>query len=132
MSSASTSSQLDQGNVNGTYVCGLDELTPGTPALTEIDGIRVALVRVRTDADQDPVVYAINDRCSHANVSLSEGEVQVEGDVCDIECWLHGSRFDLRTGQPSGPPATEPVMTYPVEVSEGDVYVDVSADSDPA
>ena len=60
--------------------------------------------------------------CSHAAVALSEGEV--EG--CTVECWLHGSRFDLRTGKPTGLPATEPVATFPVEVRGTEVYVDVT------
>ncbi len=54
-------------------------------------------------------VFAIHDECSHAAIPLSEGEV--EG--CEIECWLHGSRFDLRTGKPTGLPATEPVPITP-------------------
>ena len=53
--------------------------------------------------------YAIDDECSHAAIPLSEGDV--EG--CEIECWLHGSRFDLRTGKPTGLPATEPVADLP-------------------
>jgi 3-phenylpropionate/trans-cinnamate dioxygenase ferredoxin subunit len=65
--------------------------------------------------------YAIDDECSHAAVPLSEGDV--EG--CEIECWLHGSRFDLRSGKPTGLPATEPVPTYPVKVDGDDVLVDV-------
>ena len=73
--------------------------------------------------------YAVHDECSHAAVALSEGEV--EG--CTLECWLHGSRFDLRTGEPTGLPATEPVPVYPVEVRDGDIYVSLDAEqwSDP-
>ncbi len=97
-------------------VCALDELTAGTAALAEVGGVRMAIVR--TDDDE---VYAINDTCSHANVSLSEGEV----DGCFLECWLHGSRFDLRTGVPKTPPATRPVATYQVRVADGEVYVAV-------
>ena len=72
-------------------------------------------------------VYAVEDVCSHAAVALSEGEVE----ECTLECWLHGSRFDLRTGKPTGLPATEPVATFPVEVrtnAEGsaDIYVDIT------
>ncbi|HEX5089649.1 MAG TPA: non-heme iron oxygenase ferredoxin subunit [Nocardioides sp.] len=67
-------------------------------------------------------VFAVEDICSHAAVALSEGEV----DGCTVECWLHGSRFDLRTGKPTGLPATEPVATFPVEVRGGDVYVDIT------
>jgi 3-phenylpropionate/trans-cinnamate dioxygenase ferredoxin component len=67
-------------------------------------------------------VFAVEDICSHAAVALSEGEV----DDCTVECWLHGSRFDLRTGKPTGLPATEPVATFPVEVRDGDIYVDIT------
>ena len=63
--------------------------------------------------------YALDDTCSHAHVSLSEGEL----DDHTLECWLHGSRFDIRTGDPSGPPATVPVNVYPVKVQDGDVFV---------
>ncbi len=67
-------------------------------------------------------VFAVENICSHAAVALSEGEV----DDCTVECWLHGSRFDLRTGKPTGLPATEPVATFPVDVRGGDVYVDTT------
>jgi 3-phenylpropionate/trans-cinnamate dioxygenase ferredoxin subunit len=66
-------------------------------------------------------VYALQDLCSHQAVALSEGEVA----DCQIECFLHGSRFDLRSGKPTGLPATEPVATFPVDVRGTDVYVDV-------
>ena len=65
---------------------------------------------------------AIQDLCSHAAVALSEGEVA----DCTVECWLHGSRFDLRTGKPTGLPATEPVATFPIDVRDGDIYVDTT------
>ena len=70
-------------------------------------------------------VFALQDLCSHAAVALSEGEVA----NCTIECWLHGSTFDLRTGKPTTFPATEPVATFPVEIRDADgtssVWVDV-------
>jgi 3-phenylpropionate/trans-cinnamate dioxygenase ferredoxin subunit len=72
-------------------------------------------------------VFAVEDICSHAAVALSEGEVRQEiGGGCTVECWLHGSLFDLRTGKPTGLPATEPVATFPVEVRGDDVYVDIT------
>lgn len=80
------------------------------------DETPIALVRSEGE------VYAVRDVCSHAEVRLSEGEVE-DG---TIECWLHGSCFDLRTGAPSALPATEPVAVYPVEIRDGDVYVDVT------
>ena len=64
-------------------------------------------------------VYAIYDTCSHADVSLSEGDVEDS----TVECWLHGSRFDLRTGTPIGLPATKPVPTYPVTVIGDEVFL---------
>jgi 3-phenylpropionate/trans-cinnamate dioxygenase ferredoxin component len=82
-----------------------------------IDGMPVAVVR-----DEQGHVHAIDDTCSHAEVSLAEGEVE----DCTIECWLHGSRFDLRTGQPTALPAIRPVAVYPVTIDGDDVLVDVS------
>jgi len=88
-------------------VCALAEIPEGGALGVQIDGQPVAVVRVA-----DGTVYAISDVCSHADVALSEGEV----DGCSIECWLHGSRFDLRTGEPSGPPAVRRVPVYPVQI----------------
>ena len=81
-----------------TRACAVADVAPGSALAVDVDGTDVALVH---DGDD---WYAIADECSHAAIPLSEGDV--EG--CEIECWLHGSRFDLRTGKPSGPPATEP------------------------
>jgi 3-phenylpropionate/trans-cinnamate dioxygenase ferredoxin subunit len=94
--------------------CAYAELVDGRPLRVEVDGLDVAVVR---DGDE---VHAIEDECSHASVALSEGDV--EG--CTIECWMHGSRFDLRTGKPLGPPATEPVPVFPVRVEGDDVLID--------
>ena len=96
--------------------CALSDLDEGKPFGVEIDDEPVVLVR------QGDEVHALRDECSHATLNLSEGEVTKKG----IECWLHGSCFDLRTGQPSSLPATEPVDVYPVEIRDGDVYVDVT------
>ena len=63
----------------------------------------------------------MRDICSHADVALSEGEV----DGCTLECWLHGSRFDLRTGKPTAMPATAPVPVYPVKIEGDDVLVSI-------
>ena len=80
----------------------------------------VEVAIVRDDAGE---LHAISDICSHGAVSLSDGEV--EG--CTIECWLHGSRFDLRTGKPTGPPAVRAVPVYPVTVDGQRVLVDVDS-----
>jgi len=97
-------------------VCSTEDVAKGTAITAEVDGIPVAIVHT-----EDGAFYAIYDECSHAEIPLSEGEV----DGCTLECWLHGSRFDLRTGEPTGPPATEPVPVYPVEIHDGDIYIDI-------
>jgi len=71
--------------------------------------------------------YAIADECSHAAIPLSEGDVGLG----EIECYLHGSRFDLATGKSLGLPATQPVAVYRCQVSGDDLLVDVSAPLDP-
>ncbi|MDX6275510.1 MAG: 3-phenylpropionate/trans-cinnamate dioxygenase ferredoxin component, partial [Frankiales bacterium] len=96
-------------------VCGVDDLSDGTAKAYDIAGKPIALVR------SDGVFYAIEDICSHADIALSEGEV----DGKCIECWLHGSRFDLETGKPTGPPANRPVPVYPTKTEGGRVLVAV-------
>lgn len=91
-------------------VLALEELPVGSVTAIEIDGIAVAV------AHTDEGVFAVEDRCSHQDVPLSEGEVV----DCSLECWLHGSAFDLRTGEPFGPPAVSPVRTYPVRIEDVD------------
>ena len=95
-------------------VARVDEVAKGSAISVEVDGVEIAVVH----ADDDRF-YAVRDECSHASVLLSEGEI----DGCTLECWLHGSRFDLRTGEPTGLPATEPVATFPVEIRDCDIYV---------
>jgi 3-phenylpropionate/trans-cinnamate dioxygenase ferredoxin subunit len=97
--------------------CALDDVTDGGALRVMIDGIPVAIVRSAGE------VYAIQDVCSHANVALSEGEIEDQ----TIECWLHGSRFDLVTGRPTGLPATVPVPVYPVKIDGDDILVAVSS-----
>jgi len=98
-------------------VCHVNELADSKPHLVHLEGEDIVLVR-RGDE-----VFAISDVCTHADISLSTGDV-VGG---EIECWLHGSRFDLRTGEPSGPPAWQPVPTYKTTVTaDGTVAVSVA------
>jgi 3-phenylpropionate/trans-cinnamate dioxygenase ferredoxin subunit len=101
-------------------VCATADVAKGEVIAAKIDDAEVAIVHCDDDS-----FYAIKDECSHANIALSEGEV----DDCTLECWLHGSRFDLRTGKPSGPPATEPVPVYPVEIRGGDIYVNLESNA---
>ena len=102
--------------------CLTSDLEAGSALRVELEGaagkVEVAIVR---DADGD--FHAISDICSHGQVSLSDGDV--EG--CTIECWLHGSTFDLRTGAPLSLPATQPVPVYPLTLDGERVLVDVDA-----
>ena len=100
-----------------THACALSELEDSTPYKANVDGLDVAVVR---HGDE---VFAIEDECSHAAVALSEGDVE----DCTLECFLHGSRFDLRTGKPTGPPATEPVPVFAVRIDGDDVLIDIDA-----
>ncbi|MEI2764531.1 MAG: non-heme iron oxygenase ferredoxin subunit [Dermatophilaceae bacterium] len=101
-------------------VCDLADLTVGIASPARIDGQLLAIVRTG-----EREVHAVDDTCTHAQVSLSEGEV----DGCTVECWLHGSRFDLRTGEPTGLPATVPIGVYPVKL-DGEAVL-VSLDKEP-
>ena len=82
-----------------------DTLVEGKPIAIEVDGIPVCVVKV---ADE---VFAVEDTCTHAEASLSEGEVTGG----NIECWLHGAEFDLKTGEALTPPATQALKTFKVK-----------------
>lgn len=97
-------------------VCGAAEVPSDAPLGVLVGDLSLAIARVGEE------FFALQDECSHATVPLSEGEVL----DCTVECWLHGSTFDLRTGMPTVLPATEPVATFPVEVRGEDVYVDIT------
>jgi 3-phenylpropionate/trans-cinnamate dioxygenase ferredoxin subunit len=99
-------------------LCAVDELEPGQARRFDVDGYRIALVRI------GDAFHAIDDQCSHEDYSLAEGEVWA--DECEIECPHHGSTFDLTTGQPCSLPATQPVAVYPVQVESGIVSVVLS------
>jgi 3-phenylpropionate/trans-cinnamate dioxygenase ferredoxin subunit len=99
--------------------CAVDDVEDGAAVRVVLDGVPVAVVRSSGE------VYAIHDVCSHANVALSEGEIEDQ----TIECWLHGSRFDLVTGRPTGLPATQPVPVYPVKIDGDDVLVSVTKEN---
>ncbi len=106
-------------------VCALSDVPERGAVRLELDDVDVAVARL------DGEVYAVEDVCSHAEVALSEGDVDRVDGAPTIECWLHGSCFDLRTGEPTNLPATEPVSVYPVRVEGDDVLVDVDV-PDPA
>jgi 3-phenylpropionate/trans-cinnamate dioxygenase ferredoxin subunit len=98
-------------------LCGRHEIEPGTARRFEVGTRQIAVVRIEDD------VYAIGNTCSHEDYSLSEGEVLTE--ECEIECWKHGSTFDLRTGEPQTLPATKPVPVYAVRLDGDDVMVEL-------
>jgi 3-phenylpropionate/trans-cinnamate dioxygenase ferredoxin component len=99
--------------------CALSDVPADAALGVEVKGEPVAIVRTGDE------VFAIRDVCSHAEVPLSEGEIYDH----TIECYLHGSCFDLRTGQPTGLPATEPVPVYPVKIEGDDVLIAIEQES---
>ncbi|ACL39823.1 non-heme iron oxygenase ferredoxin subunit [Pseudarthrobacter sp. SL88] len=105
------------GKPKGELVCSANDIKVKQALRILIDDYPVAVVR-----DSMGDIHAIGDTCSHADISLSEGDV--EG--CAIECWGHGSQFDLRSGQPLQLPAYDPVPVFAIELDGDDVYVDVT------
>ena len=103
--------------MSGQIVAALADLVPGSATKFEVGGRNIAVVRIGDD------VYAIGDTCSHADVSLSEGEVWA--DTKELECWKHGSSFSLVTGEPATLPAVTPVPVYVATVVEGNIVIDV-------
>ncbi len=96
-------------------VAKVDDIPTGEALQVEADGQTLALVRVNDE------VFCVHDICTHEHAHLSEGFC--EG--YEIECPLHGSIFDVRTGDVKSLPATESVKTFPVKLEDGDVHVDV-------
>ena len=87
-------------------VMKLSDLPVGSVIKFDANGLDVAIAHTAEG------VFAIEDTCSHAEVSLSEGELN----GCFLECWMHGSAFDLRTGIPKTPPAIKSVATFPIMI----------------
>jgi 3-phenylpropionate/trans-cinnamate dioxygenase ferredoxin subunit len=104
-------------------VAVLTEVPMGTALKVSVKDRPIALVNCAEG------VFAVSDICSHADVSLSEGEVI----DCTIECWLHGSQFNLRTGAPLSPPALTPVSTYEVRLIDdaGITHIEVATSPNP-
>jgi 3-phenylpropionate/trans-cinnamate dioxygenase ferredoxin subunit len=96
--------------------CAASEVPDDEALGVTVGGYDVAVARCGEE------FLAVQDLCTHAAVALSEGEVA----DCTVECWLHGSRFDLRSGKPTGLPATEPVATFPVEVRGEEIFIDTT------
>jgi 3-phenylpropionate/trans-cinnamate dioxygenase ferredoxin subunit len=98
-------------------VCTAEELPEGEKRIVEVDGIGIGVFNCGGE------LLAIEDRCSHDDGPLAEGELDVA--ACTIECPRHGSLFDLRTGVPKTLPAYEPVETFPVLVEDGLIKLEV-------
>ena len=98
-------------------ICRLDELPPGERKLVEWDDLEIGVFNC------GGTLLAIEDRCSHDDGILLEGELDEAH--CAVECPRHGSRFDLRTGQPLNLPAYQPVDTFPVLVEDGLIKLEV-------
>jgi 3-phenylpropionate/trans-cinnamate dioxygenase ferredoxin subunit len=96
-------------------VCARDDVAPGSARAFDVNGVKIAIVRIGDD------FYAIGDTCSHADYSLAEGDVWE--DELEIECPKHGSTFSLTTGEPQTLPATQPVPVFDVVVEGDDVKV---------
>lgn len=93
----------------------LDQLQSGKPVKLEKEGKRICVTRVGDE------VFAIDDTCTHAEASLTEGDVS----GFKIECWLHGAEFDLRTGEAITLPATIALATYPVKIEANSITVEI-------
>jgi 3-phenylpropionate/trans-cinnamate dioxygenase ferredoxin subunit len=104
--------------VSEIVACQVDDVKSGSAIRVDKDGYRLAVVRIGDDW------YALADRCSHAEASLSEGEVWP--DECEIECPKHGSAFSLKTGEALTLPATQPVAAYQVRIDGDNVLVRIS------
>jgi 3-phenylpropionate/trans-cinnamate dioxygenase ferredoxin subunit len=111
---ANTTSEL----ADSVTVCRIDELPAGEMRLVEADGRKVGVFHA-----EDGELYAIEDRCSHDDGPLAEGEF--DAGACTVECPRHGSLFDLRTGRPKTLPAYVPVETFEARVEDGDVKLEV-------
>ena len=111
---ANTTSEL----ADSVIVCRIDELPAGEMRLVEADGRKIGVFHA-----EDGELYAIEDRCSHDDGPLAEGEF--DAGACTVECPRHGSLFDLRTGRPKTLPAYVPVETFEVAVEDGDVKLEV-------
>ena len=96
-------------------ICPLEDLKPGKAIRVKIGDHAIAIVRTPSGE-----VKALDDKCSHGEISLSEGFVDNE----TIECWAHGAKFDLNTGKPLSLPAYEPVATYEVLIENDEIYIE--------
>jgi 3-phenylpropionate/trans-cinnamate dioxygenase ferredoxin subunit len=99
------------------FVCPAAELGPGATRLVEHEGAKIGVFNC------DGTLYAIEDRCSHDDGPLAEGEF--DASTCTVECPRHGSLFDLTTGRPKTLPAYAPVRTFAASVVDDTIVLEV-------
>jgi 3-phenylpropionate/trans-cinnamate dioxygenase ferredoxin subunit len=100
-------------------ICAVDDIKPGKAIRVKVGDLAVAIVRTKAGE-----VKAIDDKCSHGEISLSEGFV----DNDTIECWAHGAKFSLATGEALTLPAFEPVAVYEVLIDNGDIFLEIDVE----
>ena len=98
-------------------ICPVDDLPPGAKRVVRWEDLEIGIVNCGGD------IFAVEDRCSHDDGDLMEGDVDEE--ACTVECPRHGSVFDLRTGKPLNLPAYVPIDTFDVTVEDGVIKVEV-------
>lgn len=96
-------------------ICPETEIKPGKAIRVTIAGHAIAIVK-----SKEGNIFAVDDKCSHGEISLSEGFV----DKVSIECWAHGAKFSLETGAALTLPAFEPIATYEAFVEDGQIYLE--------
>jgi 3-phenylpropionate/trans-cinnamate dioxygenase ferredoxin subunit len=100
-------------------ICAVEDIKLGKAIRVKVGEEAIAIVRTKAGE-----VKAINDKCSHGEISLSEGFIDNE----TIECWAHGAKFSLATGEALTLPAFEPVAVYEVIIDNGDIYLEIDAE----
>ncbi|MEN9956114.1 MAG: hypothetical protein RLY34_921 [Actinomycetota bacterium] len=100
-------------------ICAVEDIKPGKAIRVKVGDLAVAIVRTKAGE-----VRALDDKCSHGEISLSEGFVDNE----TIECWAHGAKFSLETGAALTLPAFEPVAVYEVLIDNGDIFLEIDAE----
>nr|WP_264914779.1 non-heme iron oxygenase ferredoxin subunit [Rhodoluna lacicola] len=100
-------------------ICAVEDIKPGKAIRVKIGETAIAIVRTKAGD-----VKALDDKCSHGEISLSEGFVDNE----TIECWAHGAKFSLTTGEALTLPAFEPVAVYEVIIDNGDIFLEIDAE----
>lgn len=100
-------------------ICAVEDIKLGKAIRVKIGENAVAVVRTKSGE-----VRALDDKCSHGEISLSEGFIDNE----TIECWAHGAKFSLETGAALTLPAFEPVAVYEVIIENGDIFLEIDAD----